>query len=91
MPVRNLTLEKLNEARAKLNRLNDGRKIRDDAGACRFINERGFVLLMPIGGIPLPSLSEADDAGHGMVLRLPTGLGIGKKLCRGRNYALIRN
>lgn len=62
MPVRLFTLEKLNEARARLNRLNDGRKIRDDAGACRFINERGFVLLMPIGGIPLPSLSEADDA-----------------------------
>ncbi len=57
-----LTLKELNEARAELNRLNDGRKIHDDATACRFITERGFVLLMPIEGIPLPSLSEADEA-----------------------------
>lgn len=57
-----LTLVKLKEARAKLNRLNDGRKIDDDGGACRFINERGLILLMPIDGIPLPSLSEADNA-----------------------------
>jgi hypothetical protein len=57
-----LTLAKLKESRAKLNRLNDGRKIHDNDGACRFINERGFVLLMPIDGIPLPSLSEADNA-----------------------------
>lgn len=57
-----ITLKKLSEARAKLNRLNDGRKIYDDATACRFIKERGFVLLMPIDGIPLPSLSAADEA-----------------------------
>ncbi len=57
-----LTLGELNEARAELNRLKDGRKIHDDATACRFINERGFVLLMPIEGIPLPSISAADDA-----------------------------
>jgi hypothetical protein len=57
-----LTFSRLNEARAKLNRLNDGRKIDEDHGACRFIHERGFVLLMPIDGIPLPSLSEADNA-----------------------------
>jgi hypothetical protein len=57
-----LTLIKLKEARIKLNRLNDGRKIYDDDGACRFIDERGFILLMPIDGILLPSLSEADNA-----------------------------
>lgn len=57
-----LTLKELNQARANLNRLNDGRKIYDDSTACRFIKERGFVLLMPIEGIPLPSISAADDA-----------------------------
>lgn len=57
-----ITIKELNEARIKLNRLKDGRKIYDDATACRFINERGFVLLMPIEGIPLPSLSAADQA-----------------------------
>ena len=57
-----ISLKELSEARAKLNRLIDGRKIYDDATACRFIKERGFVLLMPIEGIPLPSLSAADDA-----------------------------
>lgn len=57
-----ISLGRLREERAKFNRLNDGRKIRDDAGACRFIDERGFVLLMPIDGIPLPSLAQADEA-----------------------------
>lgn len=57
-----LTKKQLNDARAQLNRLNDGRKIHDDATACRFIKERGFVLLMPIDGIPLPSISAADAA-----------------------------
>lgn len=57
-----ITLIKLNEARAKLNRLNNGCKINDNDGACRFIYERGFVLLMPIEGIPIPSLSAADEA-----------------------------
>lgn len=57
-----ITVNKLNEARDKLNRLNDGHKIYDDATAGRFINERGFVLLMPIEGIPFPSLSAADQA-----------------------------
>ena len=57
-----LSLSQLNEARAKLNLLNDGRRIRDDQGASRFIAERGFVLLMPIAGVPLPSLSQADEA-----------------------------
>lgn len=57
-----ITLAQINEARAKLNYLNNGAKVRDDEGACRFIRERGFVLLMPINGVPLPSLSEADDA-----------------------------
>lgn len=57
-----ITLPQINAARAKLNRLNDGRRIRDDQGACRFIAERGFVLLMPLDGVPLPSLSRADEA-----------------------------
>jgi hypothetical protein len=57
-----LAKKQLNDARAKLNRLNDGRKIHDDVTACRFIKERGFVLLMPVEGIPLPSISAADAA-----------------------------
>lgn len=65
-----LTLGELNQERAKLNRLNDGKQIHDDAEACRFINERGFVLLMPIERIPFPSLSEADAAApwHGFAI-----------------------
>jgi hypothetical protein len=65
-----LTLARINQERGKLNRLNDGKQIRDDEGACRFINERGFVLLMPIEGIPLPSLSKADAAApwHGFAI-----------------------
>ncbi|TCL54404.1 winged helix DNA-binding protein [Hydrogenispora ethanolica] len=62
MSERFLTLSQLRAARAELNRLHSGRGIHDDAEACRFIRERGFVLLMPIAGIPLPSLSEADEA-----------------------------
>jgi hypothetical protein len=57
-----LTLAELNQARGKLKRLNDGKRIHNDEEACRFINERGFILLMPIEGIPFPSLSEADAA-----------------------------
>ncbi len=57
-----LTLAAVREAQDKLNRLNDGRKIHNDEEACRFISERGFVLLMPVEDIPLPSLSRADDA-----------------------------
>lgn len=62
MELKQLTLTELREARAKLNRLNDGRKLTHDDDACRFIQERGFALLMPIAGIPLPNLSEADAA-----------------------------
>ncbi len=57
-----LTLAQLNQARAGQNRLDNGQRIRDDDGACRFIRERGFVLLMAVHGVPLPSLSEADEA-----------------------------
>lgn len=57
-----ITHAELREERVKLNRLNNGHKVRDDEGACRFISERGFVLLMPIDGIPLPSLAQADEA-----------------------------
>jgi hypothetical protein len=57
-----LSLTELNRARAKLKRLRDGKHIHNDEEARRFINERGFVLLMPIEGIPFPSLSEADAA-----------------------------
>ena len=62
MEKRILTVGKLNQARNQLKRLNNGRQIHDDEGACRFIQERGYVLLMPITGIPLPSLTEADEA-----------------------------
>jgi hypothetical protein len=57
-----LTLTAIKEAQMKLNRLNDGRRIHNDDEACRFIHERGFVLLMPVDGISFPSLSKADDA-----------------------------
>jgi hypothetical protein len=57
-----LTIPKLKEARAFLNRLNNGWKVSNDKEAEQFINERGVILLMPVEGIPLPSLSEADEA-----------------------------
>jgi hypothetical protein len=57
-----ISARELNQARTRLCRLNDGRKLRNDGDACRFIEERGFILLMPINGLPLPSLSAADDA-----------------------------
>lgn len=57
-----LTHAAIKEAQAELNRLNNGKRIHNDEEACRFINERGFVLLMPVEDIPLPSLSRADDA-----------------------------
>lgn len=60
MSKNKLTIAALKEARAKLNQLNDGRKLINDEDACQFIQERGFALLMPIAGIPLPNLSEAD-------------------------------
>lgn len=52
----------LARARAARRRLKDGSRIADDAGAARFIDERGFALLMPLAGVPLPSVSEADGA-----------------------------
>jgi hypothetical protein len=57
-----LSLEKLHQARASLRRLADGRRANTDEDAARFIDERGFAMLMPINGIPLPSLAEADGA-----------------------------
>lgn len=57
-----LTPAQLKTERAKLNRLSDGRKIHNNEEARQFIDERGFILLMPIADIPLPSLSQADDA-----------------------------
>lgn len=57
-----LTIAQLTENRAYLNRLDNGAKIRDDTGACQFIRERGFVMLMPVAELPLPSLSAADEA-----------------------------
>ncbi len=48
--------------RARLNRLNNGKPITDDAGARQFIRERGFVMLMPLAELPLPNLSDADAA-----------------------------
>lgn len=62
MSVQILSQDVLQKNRARLNRLDDGRRIGDDEGACRFIAERGFVLLMPIEGVPLPSLARADAA-----------------------------
>ncbi|MGE5549853.1 MAG: hypothetical protein ACM3ZC_04885 [Bacteroidota bacterium] len=54
-----LSRRELQEARAVRRRLAGGRCARTDEDAVQFIEERGFVLLMPIKGIPLPSLSEA--------------------------------
>ena len=42
--------------------LSGGRPVRSDAEAARYIDERGFALLMPIKGVPLPSLSAANGA-----------------------------
>jgi hypothetical protein len=52
----------LREKREALNRLDNGKKIRTDSQAAAFVNQRGFLLLMPIAGLPLPSLSAADAA-----------------------------
>ncbi len=57
-----ITRSQIAAARVRLNRLNDGRPITDDAGACQFIRERGFVMLMPLAELPLPNLSDADAA-----------------------------
>ncbi len=57
-----LSLKDLHKLRAARCLLDGGRRIGGDGDAVRFIAERGFVLLMPIAGIPLPSLSEADGA-----------------------------
>lgn len=62
MSIQSLSLAKLAEGREQLNRLNNGQKINDDAGACQFIRERGFAMLMPLTELPLPNLSDADDA-----------------------------
>ena len=55
-------LTALRQARAARCRLDDGRPVRTDAEAARYIGERGFALLMPIKGVPLPSLSAANGA-----------------------------
>jgi hypothetical protein len=56
------TIAQLAAKRAQLNCLDNGAKITDDAGACQFIRERGFVMLMPLAELSLPSLSAADEA-----------------------------
>lgn len=61
--------------RARTFRLAPGRRLRSDADAIRFVNERGFVYFWPIRGVDLPSLWTAvagdrpvadahDDPGH---------------------------
>ena len=60
--VDRLTQRELLTARAARRRLLDGGPLLGDEDAARYIGERGLVLLMPIRGIPLPSLSEADGA-----------------------------
>jgi hypothetical protein len=62
MPTQTLTLTQLTEQRAQLNRLNNGQRIADDAGACQFIKERGFAMLMSLADLLLPNLSNADAA-----------------------------
>jgi hypothetical protein len=62
MSIPTLTLVQLTERRDRLNRLNNGQQITDDAGAVQFVKERGVVMLMPLAQLPLPSLSAADAA-----------------------------
>ena len=57
-----MTREALAAVRAARRRLSDGNRVRNDAEAVRYIEERGFALLMPVAYTPLPSLSEADAA-----------------------------
>jgi hypothetical protein len=57
-----LSLARLQEKREALNRLDNGQKINNDSQAADFVNQRGFLLLMPVAGAPLPSLSAADEA-----------------------------
>ncbi|MCL6613625.1 MAG: winged helix DNA-binding domain-containing protein, partial [Firmicutes bacterium] len=54
-----LTPAALRRARAAKNRL-DGRPVRTDGEAAAFVEARGFCLLMPLRGVPLPNLSQAD-------------------------------
>lgn len=51
-------LERQREARR---RLLSGRKIVTDAEAAQYVDERGLVLLCPLPGLPLPSITEADS------------------------------
>ncbi|NLG84428.1 MAG: winged helix DNA-binding domain-containing protein [Firmicutes bacterium] len=54
-----LTLTTIHRARAAKNRL-DGRSVKTDEEAAAFVAARGFCLLMPLRGVPLPSLSQAE-------------------------------
>jgi hypothetical protein len=56
------SLAGLQERREALNRLDNGARICNDSEAAAYINQRGFLLLMPAVGVPLPSLSLADAA-----------------------------
>ncbi|MGQ9780351.1 MAG: AlkZ-related protein [Bacillota bacterium] len=54
-----ISLATLQRARAARNTL-DGRPVKTDEEAAAFVEARGFCLLMPISGVPLPSLAAAE-------------------------------
>lgn len=56
-----LSYQDILDLRATRNRLN-GNLLKNDQEAADFINLRGMVLLGPVKGLPLPSLSEADES-----------------------------
>lgn len=55
-----LKYQEILDLRALRNSLDNGRHLKTDQDAVDFINLRGLVLLGPVQGLPLPSLSEAD-------------------------------
>ncbi|MGE5599313.1 MAG: hypothetical protein ACM3XS_08025 [Bacteroidota bacterium] len=55
-------MEDIRRARAARRLPAGGGRLACDEDAVRFVDEKGFVLLMPLRGLPLPSLSEADGA-----------------------------
>ena len=54
-----LTIAAIQRARAAQNTLH-GRPVKTDREAAAFVEARGFCLLMPLRGVPLPSLSQAE-------------------------------
>lgn len=56
------TFSDILDLRAQKNRLNNGKLLNSDEDAIEFIKQRGVVLLSPDPHLPLPNISEADNA-----------------------------